>query len=66
MILNVLVRADGQPADVSVARSSGFPLLDQAALAAVRRWTFDPGRSADVPVASQVAVPVRFSLDDNR
>ncbi|HSS38294.1 MAG TPA: energy transducer TonB [Polyangia bacterium] len=66
VILNVLVRADGQPADVSVARSSGFPLLDQAALAAVRRWTFDPGRSGHVPVASQVAIPVRFSLDDNR
>jgi protein TonB len=57
------VQADGLPAEISLNRSSGHPLLDRAALDAVRRWTFEPGRAAGVPVASLVVVPVRFSLE---
>jgi periplasmic protein TonB len=63
VLLNVVVQADGLPAAISLKRSSGHPLLDRAALDAVRRWTFEPGRAAGVPVASLVVVPVRFSLE---
>jgi periplasmic protein TonB len=62
VLLNVSVDAGGFPASVSLSRSSGFPLLDQAALEAVRRWTFEPARAAGMPVFSTVVVPVRFSL----
>ncbi len=62
----VLVRARldlaGNPEDVAVERSSGFDLLDRAALAAVRRWAFEPGRRGGQSVASWVRIPVRFSL----
>lgn len=61
-MLRVKVGADGRVQDVSIRRSSGFPSLDQAALAAVRRWRFDPARAAGVVVASEVEVPVRFQL----
>ena len=63
VLLNVLVQADGLPAAISLNRSSGHPLLDRAALDAVRRWTFEPGRAAGAPVSSLVVVPVRFSLE---
>jgi protein TonB len=63
VLLNVLVQADGLPAAISLSRSSGHPLLDRAALDAVRRWTFEPGRAAGAPVSSLVVVPVRFSLE---
>ncbi len=62
VMVSVEVGADGRPGDVSLARSSGFPLLDQAAIQAVRRWTFDPARAAGLAVSSRVSVPVRFSL----
>jgi protein TonB len=45
-------------------QSSGFPLLDEAAIAAVRRWTFEPARIDGRAVASQVVVPVRFSMSN--
>ncbi|HEX3902658.1 MAG TPA: energy transducer TonB [Polyangia bacterium] len=64
VLLNVAVHADGLPAAISLNRSSGYPLLDRAALDAVRRWTFEPGRAAGVPVSSTVVVPVRFSLSE--
>ncbi|HVY40184.1 MAG TPA: TonB family protein, partial [Polyangia bacterium] len=62
--LNVTVQPNGWPAAVSLNRSSGHPLLDQAALDAVRRWTFEPGRAGGVPVSSLVVVPVRFFLSE--
>ncbi|HVT08445.1 MAG TPA: TonB family protein [Polyangia bacterium] len=64
--LNVTVQPNGWPAAVSLNRSSGHPLLDQAALDAVRRWTFEPGRAGGVPVSSLVVVPVRFFLSELR
>jgi protein TonB len=62
--LHVLVNADGRPDDVSVSRSSGYPLLDRAAVEAVRGWTFEPARAGGLPVSSPVEIPVRFSLAD--
>lgn len=62
----VVVRARldplGTPEEVVVYRSSGFELLDRAALAAVRRWAFEPGRRGGAPVPAWVQVPVRFAL----
>ncbi len=62
VLLSVEVSAEGRAVAVSLKRSSGFPLLDDAALQSVRRWTFEPARAAGLPVASRVDVPVRFSL----
>ena len=64
VLLNVQVQADGTPAAISLKRSCGHPLLDRAALDAVRRWTFEPARAAGVAVSSLAVIPVRFSLDD--
>jgi protein TonB len=64
VLVNVQVQADGAPAAVSLNRSSGYPLLDRAALDAVRRSTFEPELAAGVPVASLHVIRLRFSLDD--
>jgi len=64
VLLNVQVQVDGTPAAVSLNRSCGHPLLDRAALDAVRHWTFEPARADGVPVSSLVVVHVRFSLAD--
>ena len=61
-MISVEVGADGRAESVSLRRSSGVPALDQAALAAVRRWTFEPARAGGMAVSSRVEVPVRFSL----
>jgi protein TonB len=62
----VLVRARldlaGNPEEVLLARSSGFDMLDRAAMAAVRRWPFEPGRRGGTAVVAWVQIPVRFTL----
>ena len=61
--LVVTIGPDGRPTHVSLFRSSGHPVLDQAAIDKVRgEWTFEPERASGVPVASQAIVPVRWTL----
>lgn len=62
VLLRVVVSAEGRSKQVDVKQSSGFPLLDKAAMQAVKVWEFDPARIGTVPVESEVEVPVRFTL----
>lgn len=64
VILEVRVSADGAPLAVAVNKSSGWPRLDEAALATVRHWRFMPARLGDKAVIASVLVPLSFSLDD--
>lgn len=63
----VFVRArldfEGNAEEVMVLKSSGHVLLDNSAMAAVRRWHFEPGRRNGTPVVAWVHVPVRFTLN---
>lgn len=63
----VLVRArvapGGETEETRVWRSSGHPMLDAAALAAVRRWAFEPASIGGRQVESWVEVPVHFRLN---
>jgi len=61
-LLRVAVSPEGKASAVSVHRSSGYASLDQAALAAVRRWRFLPQSVGGSCMASTIEVPVNFSL----
>ncbi|MFP4040635.1 MAG: TonB family protein [Desulfosudaceae bacterium] len=62
VILSVHVNREGRVDNLWVFESSGYRLLDQAALEAVRSWAFEPGRKGDQPAAMWVKVPVLFEL----
>lgn len=62
MIVVVWVDAAGNAARAAVRHSSGFPLLDEAALQAVRNWQFVPARVDGIAIATAVEVPVNFAL----
>ncbi len=61
-ILEVLVGATGRVLDIRVLNSSGYEILDNAAVASVREWLFEPGMKGDQRVEMWVRVPVRFEL----
>lgn len=56
----------GDPMDVAVLASSGYALLDHAALAAARKWRFAPEVRDGRPVIAFVEMPVEFVLTDAR
>lgn len=63
VLVSATVGADGQPASVEVLRRSGSRALDQAAVDAVRQWTFEPAVRNGREVAAEVQVPVTFRID---
>jgi protein TonB len=64
-IVTVLIHVgpDGQPVGVDVIESSGWRILDDAVLAAVRRWRFQPAIQGGQPVMSQLRFRVEFEPD---
>jgi protein TonB len=60
--VRVLVGEDGRPQEVTVGKSSGESALDEAAMAAVRGWRFEPARRDGVPVRAWAVVPIEFKL----
>lgn len=64
VLLAVTVSPEGRPIAIDIARSSGYGVLDEAAVEAVRQWRFVPARRNGVAVADRVAVPITFRLHD--
>ncbi|MEL0091324.1 MAG: TonB family protein [Rhodospirillales bacterium] len=60
--LRVEISASGLTSKVTVIERSGYARLDQAAIAAVKRWRFEPARNNGKPVETSIEVPIRFSL----
>ncbi len=65
-LLKVLVNPDGAPGHVALERTSGFDILDEAAVKAVRRWRFHPARRGVAPLSTWVRIPVAFRLKEVR
>lgn len=62
MKLEVSIAADGTVSGAKVIESSGTKELDEAAVEAVKGWTFRPRRERGRDVASTLTVPVKFDL----
>jgi protein TonB len=60
VIIEATIGPDGRVQDTKVLRS--IPLLDQAAVDAVRQWTYTPTLLNGVPVPVIMTVTVNFTL----
>ncbi len=60
--IKALVGKDGLVKEAAADSSAVSPSLANAALVAVRQWTFTPGRSKGEPVEVWIIVPVNFRL----
>jgi TonB family protein len=60
VILELVIGTDGSVSETTILRS--IPLLDQAALDAVRQWRYEPTLLNGVPVEVIMTVTVNFTL----
>lgn len=58
------VRTDGTTTDVSVSGSEPAGIFEQAAMAAVRRWRYEPVRRDGRAVEQRARVRISFSVED--
>ena len=61
VILEATISKEGEVRDVKVLRS--IPMLDQAAIEAVRQWRYTPPLLNNVPVDVIMTVTVNFTLN---
>jgi TonB family protein len=59
VVLDATIGSDGRPGDLRVLHS--IPLLDQAAIDAVRQWRFEPptARGASAPIRAPITIVFR-------
>ena len=62
VFLSVLVGVEGRAIEVKIANSSGYSILDNSALSAVRKWQFVPAKKNGEAVSATVIVPVEFKI----
>ena len=62
VMVNVRVGRDGRPLEALIHTSSGYGVLDRAALKTVRSWRFEAARRGNTPVEGEVLVPINFEL----
>ena len=63
VLLNVEVLENGLSGQISILKSSGYEVLDNAALQAVKSWRFVPARQGGRPITRQFKIPIVFSLN---
>lgn len=52
----------GRVGDVKIRKSSGYAILDQSAIQAVKPWKFEPAKKAGNPFTAWVELPIKFTL----
>lgn len=60
VILEIVIDPQGRVAFAEVVRS--VPPFDDAALAAVRQWTYEPTKAEGKPVSVRLTVPITFAI----
>lgn len=63
VVLRVRIEPDGTASAAEIRSSSGYERLDRAALDAVLRWRYVPGKRNGVPEAMWFLIPVQFVLE---
>ncbi|WP_231590848.1 energy transducer TonB [Grimontia sp. AD028] len=63
VLIEVWLDEEGHQTHRSLLKSSGFELLDGAAMDAVEKWRFNGHEENGVALAHRVRIPVRFNLD---
>jgi len=56
---------DGRVGKIKIGKSSGYAILDQSAMTAVKPWKFEPAKKSGSPFTAWVELPIKFTLNNN-
>ena len=60
--IRVVVQPSGFPETISIKKTSGHTVLDNAAIEAIQKTRFIPAKDGNIPVRSIVEIPIKFDL----
>lgn len=62
VVIKVLIDEEGYPQEIKVRSSSGYPMLDESALKAVKKWVFKPHIVGNKAEKAWAEFPIQFVL----
>ncbi len=62
VVIDVYVLENGSVGKLKLLKASGFKVLDESAITAVKKWEFIPAKNKGVSVSTWVKVPISFKL----
>ena len=62
VLINVYVLSSGAVGELQLLKPSGYEMLDESAVLAVKSWKFNPAKNNGVAVSTWVKVPISFKL----
>jgi TonB family protein len=65
VLVEAEILTDGRVGQAEVRKSSGYAILDHAAVSAVRAWKFEPARKSGIAQKATAQLPIKFVLNDN-
>lgn len=66
LTLRLDISEKGEVTHAEIAKSSGYPALDNAAIESAKKWRYAPARKNGVPVATTMLQGIKFTLRDDR
>lgn len=65
VLVSAQILPDGRVGEIKIRKSSGYAILDQSAIQAVRPWKFEPAKKSGNPFTAWVELPIKFILHND-
>ena len=65
VLVSAEILPDGRVGEIKIRKSSGYAILDQSAIQAVKPWRFEPARKSGNPFTAWVELPIKFILHND-
>jgi TonB family protein len=65
VLVSAEILPDGHVGSMKIRKSSGYAILDQSAIEAVKPWKFEPAKKSGNPFTVWVELPIKFILNNS-
>lgn len=65
VLIGAEILVNGRVGEAVIRKSSGYAVLDQSAIRAVKTWKFEPAKKSGIPYKTWAELPVKFVISNH-
>ncbi|MBP1709988.1 MAG: tonB periplasmic protein [Deltaproteobacteria bacterium] len=65
VLVGAEILVNGRVGEAVIRKSSGYAVLDQSAIQAVKTWKFEPAKKSGIPYKTWAELPVKFVISNH-